>query len=207
LDTGTRRTILDMLKRDGPRDATAMAASLGVSPMAVRQHLYALNEEGLVAATEAAGRVGRPRKLWGLTDAADAFFPSGYADLTAGLMAGLREAFGEAGIEKIVAVRTRQQIETYRDRMAGAATLADRLALLADIRTEEGYMAAATNDGDGFLFVENHCPICAAARSCTALCRGELELFEAVLGPGATVSRTEHIPLGARRCAYRVTAA
>jgi len=36
------------------------------------------------------------------------------------------------------------------------------------------------------------------------LCRSELALFRAVLGPGVEVERTEHILAGARRCAYRI---
>jgi predicted ArsR family transcriptional regulator len=56
------------------------------------------------------------------------------------------------------------------------------------------------------LLIENHCPICAAARACTNLCAGELRVFQQVLGPGVTVERIDHILAGARRCAYRVKA-
>lgn len=58
-------------------------------------------------------------------------------------------------------------------------------------------------DGD-FVLVENHCPICAAARFCQGLCAGEMRLFKGVLGKGVRVERTEHILKGARRCAYRI---
>jgi predicted ArsR family transcriptional regulator len=56
----------------------------------------------------------------------------------------------------------------------------------------------------GFLFVENHCPICVAATQCQGFCESELELFGKVLGPGVDIQREEHIVAGARRCAYRV---
>ena len=205
MDTGTRRQIIEMLKRDGPQDAGAMASQLGISAMAVRQHLYGLSEEGLVEATSAPSGVGRPSKRWHLTEAADAFFPQGYAELTAGILSSLREAFGDDGVDRIVSVRTRTQIADYKARMAGAETLEDRLRALAGIRTAEGYMAGVEKQDGGYLFTENHCPICVAARSCTGLCAAERELFEAALGPDVTVERTEHILAGARRCAYRVT--
>jgi predicted ArsR family transcriptional regulator len=54
--------------------------------------------------------------------------------------------------------------------------------------------------------VENHCPICAAARACQGFCRSELALFEMLLAP-ARVVRVEHLLEGARRCAYRITPA
>jgi predicted ArsR family transcriptional regulator len=56
----------------------------------------------------------------------------------------------------------------------------------------------------GWLLVEDHCPICAAATQCQGFCRSELALFRRCLGPEATVERTEHLLAGARRCAYRI---
>jgi predicted ArsR family transcriptional regulator len=56
-----------------------------------------------------------------------------------------------------------------------------------------------------FLFIENHCPICAAATACQGFCATELDLFRAVLGPDVAVERSEHIVSGGRRCAYLVT--
>ena len=59
-------------------------------------------------------------------------------------------------------------------------------------------------EGGGFLLVENHCPICAAANACQGFCSTELDLFRTVLGPGVEVERVEHIVSGDQRCAYRV---
>jgi predicted ArsR family transcriptional regulator len=69
-------------------------------------------------------------------------------------------------------------------------------------------MAEVRADGrSAFLFIEHHCPICAAATACQGFCATELDLFRRVLGPDASVERTEHIVSGDRRCVYRVTAA
>jgi len=212
LEPRTRRGLLERLKQEGAQDAGALAETLGVSAMAVRQHLYALEGEGLVTFEEEPRPVGRPAKLWRLTEAADRFFPDGHAELTLGLLAALRAAFGEAGMEKLLAARTADQIAAYRRRVKPSDPLEVRLAALAELRTEEGYMAAVEGDrGDGsnggYLFVENHCPVCAAARSCQGLCASELEVFRTVLGPDVTVERSDHILAGARRCAYRVSEA
>ena len=83
----------------------------------------------------------------------------------------------------------------------------ERLQQLAGVRTEEGYMAEVRPAGPGvFLFIEHHCPICAAATACQGFCATELDLFRSVLGSDASVERTEHIVSGDRRCVYRVTA-
>ncbi len=202
----TRRAMIERLKQDGSQDAGTLAAGLGVSAMAVRQHLYALAEEKLVTFNEEARPVGRPAKLWRLTEAADKFFPDRHADLTLGLLGAMREAFGDEGMEKLLAARTAEQVAAYRERVMPARSLKARLEALAQIRTEEGYMAAVVrdDDGDGYLLVENHCPICAAAKACQGLCASELAVFQAVVGDAATVERVDHILAGARRCAYRV---
>jgi predicted ArsR family transcriptional regulator len=204
----TRRSILDLLKRDGPQTAEALAATLDVTAMAVRQHLYELAEQKLVEFDVAAdaGTVGRPAKLWRVTRDADRYFPDAHAELTVGLIDAMESAFGPHGLDKMLQFRTRQVFERYRrDMPAAHAPIAQKLRALAKLRTQDGYMAAVEKDADGtLLLVENHCPICAAAAACQGLCASELELFEKLLGPDVRVHRIDHIQANARRCAYRI---
>ena len=60
-------------------------------------------------------------------------------------------------------------------------------------------------DGDDLVLIEHHCPVRAAAGSCGALCRSELEVFDAALGDDVTVTRYQHLIAGDQRCAYRIT--
>src|SRR5262249_45361273 len=100
--------------------------------------------------------------------------------------------------------REEETRRAYTAALADATTLRARVALLAKLRSRDGYMAEWRADGEGFLLLENHCPICAAARACQGFCRAELEIFRDVLGPGVAVERIEHGLAGARRCAYRI---
>lgn len=205
----SRRALLDRLKRAGPQQARELASHLGVTAMAARQHLYALEAEGIVAAEEQPRPRGRPVKLWRLTKAAEPFFPDGHAELTLGLLDAMTSAFGARGLDKLVAARTEAQLAAYRARIKPGWPLKRRLEALARIRSEEGYMAEVRGAGreagrGAYLLVENHCPICAAAQACRGLCRRELELFETVLGPDVEVTRLDHLLSGARRCSYRI---
>lgn len=201
----TRRAIVKRLKQEGALDAETLASHFNITAMAVRQHLYALQKEGLVAYQEEARPMGRPAKLWHLTPAADRFFPDRYAELTLGLINSMKEAFGEAGLDRLLEVRTREQIQAYRAIVPHNALLQQRLEALAEQRTDEGYMAEVMAQADGtFLLAEKHCPICAVATACTGLCRMELEIFQAALGEDATIKRIEHILNGDRRCVYQV---
>ena len=198
--TGTRARILHILKTKGPQTAAQLAKRLGITAMAVRQHMAQLEDQ--VAFEELRGQVGRPRRLWSVTQ--QARFPDSHGELAVGLLEAMRNTLGEKGLEKLVAERTRAQIKDYRARITQNG-LGKRIAALAKIRTEEAYMAEWRRNRDGsFLLVENHCPICAAAGICQGLCMGEKKLFRAVLGPKVTIERTEHILSGDRRCAYRI---
>jgi predicted ArsR family transcriptional regulator len=108
-------------------------------------------------------------------------------------------------MSRLLEVRLGHQKSAYCSRVDASAPLGTRLQQLAAIRSEEGYMAEVTADGSGFLFIENHCPICAAATACQGFCATETELFRAALGPGVSVERTEHVISGDRRCVYRIT--
>jgi predicted ArsR family transcriptional regulator len=200
--------VLFQLKTKGPQAAAQVARKLGITAMAVRQHLYRLREQGLVDFTDERRRVGRPRRIWRVTEKAAARFPDSHAELTLEMIRSIRALFGETGLDRLISERTRQQIRDYRERMRGCERVEDRVAALAAIRREQGYMAEWSRERDGsLLLVENHCPICAAARSCQGLCREELRLFEQVLGGDVCIERTDHILAGARRCAYRIVTA
>lgn len=201
--TAAERLLL-LLKTRGGQSAAALGAALGTTGEAARQQLVKLAEAGLVESAPQRAGVGRPVQLWSLTAAGHARFPDGHAEMVAGLIAGVRRELGEAALDRLIAAREAETLARYAEATAHAATLRDRVAALAGLRTREGYMAGWEEDENGFLLVENHCPICAAAAACQGFCRSELDLFRRVLGPEARVERTEHIQAGARRCAYRI---
>jgi predicted ArsR family transcriptional regulator len=206
-ESKTRRRIVKLLKTEGAMDSASLAARLKVTPMAVRQHLYALQQEKLVSAEERPVPLGRPAKYWHLTREADRLFPDAYAELNLALIDAIGDAFGPAGVQRLLDARLTRQQADYAARIPASASLGKKLRQLARVRSEEGYMAEVRREGrTGFLFIENHCPICAAATACQGFCVTELDLFRRVLGPGVIVERAEHIVSGDRRCAYRIAA-
>src|ERR1044071_1601709 len=202
----TRRAIVKLLKTEGPLDSARLAERLGLTAMAVRQHLYALQSENLVAAESRPVPLGRPAKFWRLTREADRLFPEAYAELSVALIDSVKDAFGDEGLERVLTSRCARQRVDYGKRIKPGDSLEKKLKELAKVRSEEGYMAEIRKEGkESFLLVENHCPICAAANACQGFCSTELDLFRSVLGPGVNVERAEHIIKGDHRCVYRVT--
>src|ERR1041384_2310824 len=105
----TRRRIVRMLKTQGAQDSARMAARLKVPPMAVRQHLYALQQEKLVTAEERPVPVGRPAKFWRLTADANRLFPDAYAELNVALIEAVGKTFGAEGMQRLLTTRLAAQ--------------------------------------------------------------------------------------------------
>src|SRR5437660_1609346 len=108
LETGegkTRRAIVKLLKTDGAMDSVQLAKRLGITAMAVRQHLYALQREKFVTAEERPVPIGRPAKHWRLTREADRFFPDAYAELSMALIDAMGDAFGAGGLKRVLESR------------------------------------------------------------------------------------------------------
>jgi len=201
----TAERILLQLKMRGPHTAQALSEQLGLTSMGVRRHLEAARDKGLVEHQDSSGKVGRPVRRWHLSDAGHARFPDRHAELTVDLLQQVQVLFGTDAIERLIATREQASEALYRGRIADSAPLLERVTALAQARDAEGYMAEAKSQEDGsVLLLEHHCPICAAARACQDFCRSELDVFQRVLGPGVKVTRIEHQPSGARRCAYVV---
>ena len=206
--TPARQRELEILKLEEPATAAGLAAELGLTEAGVRQHLAALEAEGIVAANATtAERPGRPAARWSLTDDGRRLFPDRHGELTVQLVHAIRDALGEDGLTRVIDARTDEQLRAYRAVLGRSeSSLRSRVVALAAQRTLEGYMAEVVDDDDGYLLLEHHCPICDAAKTCLGFCSAELRLFAEALGDDVTVERTEHLLADGRRCTYRIRA-
>ena len=179
---------------------------MSMTSMGARQHLLQLEKESLIESFDRAEKVGRPSKYWRLTDAGHGRFPDRYADLTISLINDVKSIFGEQGLERLIDKRERESLSLYQNAVKSRQSLAEKVKVLAELRSNEGYMAdvIVNDEPNSFYLVENHCPICAAATECQKFCRSELDIFRKVFGQDVNVNREEHIISGARRCAYRI---
>lgn len=201
----TADRILFLLKTRGPHTAQALAELLDLTSMGARRHLEGWGEKGLVATEDRNEGVGRPARYWRLTEAGHARFPDRHGDLTVAMLGQIRTLFGQEGLDRLIAAREQECEQRYAARLDGIDGLPERAQALAGEREAEGYMAEVMPQPDGsLLLVENHCPICAAARECQGFCQSELAVFQRAMGPQCTVARTDHLLAGARRCAYLI---
>ncbi len=201
----TRQSLLRELKHAGEARAETLAERLGITVSGVRQQLASLQRDGLVAWREQRSGPGRPKHLWTLAPAGEALFPQAYDELSNELLDGVAAEDPDM-LDRLFSRRRERRVEQAHARLGGLG-LAGRVAELARILDDDGYVATWSTQPDGsFLVVEQHCAIFAVARRYRHACASELEFIRAVL-PDATVGRVAHIVEGATRCAYEIRSA
>lgn len=193
-----------LLKTRGGLTAASVAQELGITNEGARLQLLKFVEEGLVSVSNESTGVGRPKQIFSLTPQGNSKFPDTHAELTVKLINLMRDTLGEDALKAVMDAGEVFGKDRYMKELEPFSNLEERIAGLTEIRTREGYMAEYTKDEAGYLLIENHCPICAAAKSCQGFCTGELNIFKQVLGSKVQISRIDHILSGDRRCAYRI---
>lgn len=197
--------ILEILKVDGASTSADIAKKLDITPMGARQHLLQLHKKELVSHFQKAEKVGRPSQYWQLTKSAHDSFGDGHNHLASNLIQQISVVFGDEGLNKILDAREQAIEIEYLEALNKCERISDKLDELVRLRNKEGYMATWHAEGEHFWFVENHCPICEAAKSCQQLCASERNLFGKCFKNVAMVEREEHILKGQRRCTYKLT--
>ncbi len=219
-DDRTREKVARLVLEGGPQTAAALAATLELSPAAIRRHLDALVADGLLAESRARpalhrGR-GRPARVYALTDAGRAAFPHAYDDLATTALRYLRETGGEDAVQAFAEHRADTLavlLEADVTKRDGARSRADAMA---QALTENGYAATTESASAGVQICQHHCPVAHVAAEFPELCEAETRAFERVLGTYvqrlATIAHgdgvcTTHVPVPPARTAQPKTAA
>jgi DeoR family suf operon transcriptional repressor len=201
--SAAQRSALYAVRRRGEAAVTDIADALGITTSGARQHLGALMAMGLVdtgRATRVPGQQGRTEQVYWITPAAEPLFPRAYGELTNQLLAYVPAGAVTAAFEH----RRDDRIEGARARLARQRTFPAKVAELARILDEDGYMAAVEPLGRGaFRIAERNCAIFAVASEHAQACSTELEFLRAAL-PEAQIERVTHMMAGAHACSYEV---
>jgi DeoR family transcriptional regulator, suf operon transcriptional repressor len=198
----TRRQILTLLKKRGSARSEGIAEAIGVTLSGTRQHMTALERDGLIAHSDLRDGRGRPKFVYYLTPMADNLFPRNYADLTNELLEYVEEA-DPALLDRIFDKRGARRLERARQRTAGLS-FPEQVRVVTQLLDEDGYLAAFEALPDGsYRIVEHNCAVMDVARKYGQACRTEIAFLRAAL-PDADVTRIAHMIAGQHVCAYDV---
>jgi predicted ArsR family transcriptional regulator len=197
----TREQILVLLRRHGRLSAPRLAELLKINSVGVRRHLGLLERDGLVEATVEKPTRGRPAAIYRLTDAGLERFPRRYDEVAREALAFLKD-HDAAALAQFLAWRNERLAASYAGRVDGA-TLAERTDALAEVLSEQGFMAEVESaPGGGLRLCQHNCTVEHLAAELPDLCTSEAELFARLLG--TQVEREATVVDGAVRCVTRI---
>jgi DeoR family transcriptional regulator, suf operon transcriptional repressor len=198
---GSRGMILIELKRGNRLTAKELSARLGVSLNAVRHHLKELEADALVEYERQHRGVGAPTFAYRLSTAGEALFPRRYEAPLTDLLDYVVRRDGRASAVAVLEARYDALARRLGQELAGA-TPSERMAAVAQLLSDEGYMAEGTASSGSGTLIEHNCAVQAVAERFPEICAAEARFLSAALG--AQVDRQGHILSGCSACEYRV---
>ena len=198
---GPRGTVLIELKRSSRLTAKDLASRLGISLNAVRHHLKELEADALVEYERQHRGVGAPTFAYRLSAAGEALFPRRYEATLTELLEYVVRRDGRASAVAVLEARYDALARRLGEELAGA-TPSERMAAVAQLLSDEGYMAEGTASSGSGTLIEHNCAVQAVAERFPEICAAEARFLAAALG--AEVDRHGHILSGCSACEYRV---
>ena len=137
---GVRADLLVALKKAQPLTASELGEQFGLTANALRRHLKALEEDGLVRFQRTVRGVGAPVYAFSLTPAGEALFPRSYVQVLATALEALRAQTGDQAVEAVLEAEWRR-LGDEAAQVLEALPLEERVPLVAELLSAKGYMA------------------------------------------------------------------
>ncbi|MGA7924037.1 MAG: MarR family transcriptional regulator [Thermoplasmata archaeon] len=197
-----KRDVLDLLKRRSTLSLTDLASELGISKVAALRHLAALETAGLVSRSSRNNGVGRPRAYFELTPRSARLFPEAYAEMSRSAMQFIEDRLGRKAVVELLQQRAHEVHDRHVNEFT-KGTLTERVATLARVRDEGGYMAeTGTRRSSVHEMLEHNCPILSLASTFPEACEVERRMFESLLD--ANVATSHRVVAGAGVCRFLI---
>ncbi len=186
----TDRPLLDLIRRSGPLTVDAMAASLKVTPTAIRNRLTRLVGSRMVVRRAVPGGKGRPKYTYEASAEAQKRLGQNYADLAVVLWEELMQTVEDRKLRRFLFGRITDRLaDLYRAQVHGEGW-ESRLDQLGVLLHDRGIEAEVARDAAGSLPVlrQHSCPYFELAELDRAICAMERKMFEKVLGQSLRLS-------------------
>ncbi|MBI3159299.1 MAG: winged helix-turn-helix transcriptional regulator [Chloroflexi bacterium] len=178
-----------------------LAEAVGISPIAVRHHISRLEAENLIASESERHGVGRPRRMYFLTDEGMERFPTRYLSLSMRLVETLKESFPAEVVNRLFReIASSLAKELMDDSGNSAASLTERLELVRHGLSAQGFTIEITESAGNFEIRETSCPYIHVGQEHPEVCLVDQTLIATVLA--TDIEKTHCVLNGDAYCAY-----
>ena len=179
----TRQEILEILKEEAQATVEDLAQRLELTPMTIRHHLNVLQAQNMIEASKVrrSQKVGRPRLVYTLTEAADQFFPSNYGNLARHLVGEVKKTLGDEGTHAVfrrIAEQVAQEAPPPRD----GQSFEERLTDVAEFLGKQGFITRWEKTEQGYVLTNINCPYRQVAHEHGEVCGMDEALITQLLG-------------------------
>ncbi|MBB6446399.1 helix-turn-helix transcriptional regulator [Bacillus benzoevorans] len=177
----TKDKILELLKKDGLLSVNDLTERLNITHMAVRKHLTQLEKDALIQVSELKQPVGRPLRIYSLTEIGERLFSKNYEGITLEFLRYLQELHGPESID-ILFNKREERMTTELSTKLNPFSKTEKVKQLTRLQNEKGYMADLIQTApETFELIEHNCPILAVAQVYTIACTCETNMLKKVL--------------------------
>ena len=212
----TKELILNLLL-EGSKTAGEIADKLKIQKSAIRTHLESLQTEQSVKSYFKIERLGRPRKVYELTESGrELFFPRRYDLVLSLVLQEIESTKGHEYMKKIVESIADNMSQDIREKIKkSSSSLEESISILNSASNELGFMSSLykeedDDDNNTYSIVSNNCIVHKAAiRHQDAICHGfhDRLIQKSLDGKmGAKVQLKECIALGDKHSRHIITA-
>lgn len=200
----TRQEILAILKEERQATVEDLAERLELTPMTIRHHLNVLQAQNLVVASKVhrSKRVGRPRLVYTLTEAADDLFPQGYGQLARHLVSEVKESMGEERAQAILR-RVAERVAREGPLPVEGQPFEQRLDQVVGFMHDQGFISRWEQAKDGYVIVNVNCPYRHVSEEHNEVCIMDTEILTQLLG--VAPQRLSSMRTGDPACSFLVT--
>lgn len=183
--------IIGELKRSGGLAIPELAKILEMSYMGVKQHCVKLEQLGYLKVWRVPRmQVGRPQKLYKLTNKCAVLFPDGGCALVLDLLEGVKVSFGEVAPEKLLYHYFENKRDEWMKSVKAGKSLVEKATRFADARMKAGHFCHCHYSAtEGFVIEEYHHPLHLVLKRYPGMILLETRMIEQTLG--TKVERTE----------------
>ncbi len=197
----TRDRVLHTLLAKERCTINELADSVDINPISVRHHISRLEADGMVTSEEEKHGVGRPRRLYFLTEKGRERFPTRYIRLTLRLLEQLKESLPKPMVSKLFSEIASDLASDYANKIEGL-TIDERLSMIQKLLSSEGFQLELEKDGDRYLLREINCPYYHIGQTHPEVCEIDQTIITTLLDMPAV--KVQCILDGDAHCTYLI---
>jgi DeoR family transcriptional regulator, suf operon transcriptional repressor len=180
--TSTRERVLKTLLARPRCTINELAESVGINPISVRHHISKLQADHLVDSDEELHGVGRPRRVYYLTETGLEKFPTRYMRFTIRLLEQLKETMPPAMVERLFSQMASNLMDDYLDESAtDDLNMEERLNLMQDVLSKEGFNIEWERQGNEYHIREINCPYLHISQTHPEVCSVDQTVISSML--------------------------